>query len=84
MPIYNGEDELSDDAASATEKGLHEYVGIVKEEETAVYLQLEPTRSTSIIYKGWSGTRAWKGTVMSYISSLGVPIWLNGLRCNFL
>ena len=88
MPIYNGEIELSDTAVSATEKGLHEYVGIIKDGRTAVYLQLEPLPGPSIIYKDWRGGH-WSGTVMSYISSLGVPqtmlgIWLNGLRCNFL
>ena len=71
MPVYNGGTEISDDATSAIEKGLHEYVGIIKEGKAAVYLQPEPTRSTSIIYKNWR-SGSWIGTVMSYIPSLGV------------
>ena len=73
MPIYNGGIELSDEAVSATEKGLHEYVGIIKEGGAAVYLQVEPRLAASIIYKDWRGGH-WAGTVMSYISSLGAPI----------
>ena len=63
MSSYNGSIQLADDARYATQNGLHEYVGIVKDGRAPIYLQKEPIRSASIIYKDWrDGT--WKGTVM--------------------
>ena len=72
MSSYNGSIKLADDGLYATQNGLHEYVGIVKNGGAPIYLQKDPIRSASIIYKDWR-SGYWAGTVMSYISSLGAP-----------
>ena len=62
MSSYNGSIELSDAAISATEKGLHEYVGILKDGAAPIYLHLNAFPS-SIMYKDWRDGN-WKATVM--------------------
>merc|ERR1712223_1975721 len=60
MLSYNGSIELSDDAARATQKGLHEYVGILKDGGAPIYIHA--ALPASIIYKDWRDDN-WKGTV---------------------
>ena len=62
MSSYNGSIELSDAAISATEKGLHEYVGILKDGAAPIYLHLNAF-PPSIMYKDWHDDN-WKATVM--------------------
>ena len=62
MSSYNGSIELSDAAASATEKGLHEYVGILKDGAAPIYLHLHAF-PPSIMYKDWRDDH-WKASVM--------------------
>ena len=62
MTSYNGSIELSDAAVSATEKGLHEYVGILKDGRAPIYLGLNAF-PFSIMYKDWRDNN-WRATVM--------------------